>query len=76
MAAHDLTFLHAPNFHSVLDKSIQQDLQLVERVLARVHLTTCFYESEHCDCRETATVHYLPNGQEFCLRHFMEVDRG
>jgi hypothetical protein len=76
MAAHDLTVLSAPNFHSVLDSSIQQDLALVDRVLACVHLTTCYWSDEHCDCREVATVHHLASELEFCERHFQAVSRG
>lgn len=40
------------------------------------YLTRCYYSDEHCDCKATATVHILPNGQEFCERHFREVSRG
>lgn len=48
----------------------------VERVVFLSHFTRCYFTDEHCDCRELATVHYLPNSQEFCERHFKAVNRG
>lgn len=76
MAVPDLTFLSAPNFPQVLDSVIARLVPLIEQAEARANLTTCFFESEHCDCRELGTVHHLASEQEFCERHFREVSRG
>ena len=51
----------------------------------QAELSFCCHESPEstvgaCDggfpCRQRATVHHLESEQEYCLRHFQEVDRG
>lgn len=78
MAAHDLTFLSAPNFHSILDGALSSLVPLVEQAETRANLTTCYWSDEHCDCREIGTIHDLQSGNDFCARHFrmLEVSRG
>jgi hypothetical protein len=44
---------------------------------AETHLVRCYFSDEHTPtCKRIATVHYLPNGQEFCSDHFKVVSRG
>ncbi|HZW05371.1 MAG TPA: hypothetical protein VFF58_00555 [Candidatus Nitrosotalea sp.] len=79
MAHSTLAVLSSPDFPqafaAALDRELAQIERLVLRAEARVHLTRCFWEDQHCDCRELATVHHLASEQEFCLRHFQEVSR-
>jgi hypothetical protein len=83
MAAQHLTTVPLAEFPQVLHSTLQSGLdceiqsldRLVARAFAHVHLTQCFWSDEHCDCRQLATVHDLHSEQEFCLRHFAEVEK-
>lgn len=83
MAAQHLTVSALSEFPQVLHSSLQHGLdceiqsldRIVARAFARVHLTTCDWSDEFCDCAQRATVHDLHSEQEFCLRHFAEVGR-
>jgi hypothetical protein len=56
----------------VFVKAIEKEVVHAERVA----LDLCWYEDEHCDCREVATVHPLDPeliDVEYCERHFKAV---
>ena len=61
-----------PNFHSVLDAVLNQEIARVDRILAQAELVTCSADQ----CRERATVEELATGLEYCERHFEEAARG
>ena len=82
MAAQHLTILSTPNFpqvlYSAIDRALEREIGQIERqvsvAFAKVHLSQCDWSDEFCDCFQRATVHDLKSEQEFCLRHFAEVE--
>ena len=60
MAANTLPVLPSPEF---------------PQALAESQLTTCWFEDEHSDCRQLATVHLLDSDYEYCEAHFQAVQR-
>lgn len=83
MAAQHLTVSPLSEFpqvlHSTLEFGLDCEIQsldrLVSRAFARVHLTTCDFEDEWCDCHQVATVHQLATEKEYCLRHFAAMEK-
>ena len=73
MAHSTLPSLTHSEFPQVFTQAIDD---LVDRLAARPQLGQCWYEDEYCDCRAQAVVHNLATEQEFCLRHFLAVNRG
>jgi hypothetical protein len=49
---------------------------MVAAIAAKPTLGQCCFEDEHCDCRDRATVHDLATDFEYCVRHFLAVNRG
>ena len=76
MAAQHLTALSSPEFPQVLDRSLNQLFERVDRILAQSYLSECDFEDQYGDCRNVATVHHLASEHEFCERHFKVVNRG
>jgi hypothetical protein len=76
-----LPSLSHPQFPQIFSSAIDH---LVARIAVKPQLGTCCYETPEsrrgaCDatpCRSLATVHHLATEQEFCARHFAEVNRG
>ena len=75
MAAQHLTVFTHPAFPQVFEDAISYEVRRVSRIVDHA-LGVCDFADEHCDCRAKATVHHLASEQEFCLRHFQEVNRG
>lgn len=77
MAQSTLPSLTRSNFPQVFSNAIDQ---MVARIAAHPQLGQCWFEDEHCDCRQPAVVHDLATEREFCARHFSmitkEVSRG
>ncbi len=71
MAQTTLPVFSHPNFHSVLDAVLNQEIARVDRILAQAELVTCCYDQ----CHERATVEELATGMEYCEMHFEEVER-
>jgi hypothetical protein len=70
MAVATLPVLSHPDFPQVFTSAIAQLVEQAEMV-------RCYFSDEHTPtCKRLATVHYLPNGQEFCSDHFKVVSRG
>lgn len=81
MAEPHLTALSSPEFPQVLTSSLEQQisrtLAIVDEALdTRPDFIRCDFCDEHVDCKRVATVHHLTSEHEFCLDHFMEVERG
>lgn len=73
MAHSTLPVLSASTFPQVLKSAIDQ---LVARIAARPELGSCDFTTEYDDCHAAAVVHDLGRDQEFCVRHFLAVNRG
>ena len=76
-----------PNFHSVLDAVLNQEIARVDRILAQADAYTKRMEFWRIrepelvaccadQCHERATVEELATGLEYCERHFEEAARG
>ena len=75
MAGQHLTVLSSTDFPQVLKNAIDRP---VDRVLSQIQLG-CWYEDEHSDCRQPATVHPLDPelmDYEYCLQRFEKVTHG
>ncbi|MGH9505257.1 MAG: hypothetical protein ACRD20_20580 [Terriglobales bacterium] len=73
MSSHTLPVLAHPEFPHVFQSAIDR---YVERISLAQDLGTCWFEDEHCDCHQLATVHLLGSDFNYCARHFAEVTRG
>ena len=73
MAHSTLPSLTHSQFPQVLSSAIDQ---MVAAIAAKPTLGQCCFEDEHCDCRDRATVHDLATDFEYCVRHFLAVNRG
>jgi hypothetical protein len=73
MAHSTLPVLAHPDFPRVFSRAIDQ---MVTRAFVQPELHSCDYEDAFCDCREAAVVHDLATEFEYCVRHFLAVNRG
>lgn len=73
MASDTLPVLSHPSFPQVFAAAIEHT---VAQLTLRQELGSCWFEDEHCDCHQLATVHHLGTDYSYCLRHFEAVSRG
>jgi len=73
MAARTLPSLTHSQFPQVFSEAIDQ---MVARIAAMPQLGSCDFDTEFDDCHAPAVVHDLGRDQEFCMRHFLAVNRG
>ena len=72
MASRTLPSLTHSQFPQVFSSAIDS---MVARIAAMPQLHACDYEDAFCDCRERAVVHDLATDFEYCVRHFVAVNR-
>lgn len=72
MASNNLPSLTHPDFPQVFSPAIDQ---MVTRIAAQPQLHACDYEDAFCDCRDAAVVHDLATDFEYCVYHFLAVNR-